>query len=198
MKKNTQKTIVALLGSPLKGNTALLLENAISGAKKAGATVLQYHVPHLKFSSCLGFGFCKKYPSCQMEDEVTALFPILANANGCIIATPVMTMGVPGALKSFMDRCQVFFYAKYIRKDPMVPVELRKTRKTLLLAISGMNRPDNFDGLMQTINTFCDIVDAPISESLFIRDMDNILDLKTRPDFLQQAYEKGAKLAHEI
>ena len=193
-----EKTIVALLGSPLKGNTALLLDNAISGGKKAGATVLQYHVPHLMFSSCLGLEFCKKYPSCQMEDEVTALFPILARANGFIIATPVMTMGVPGALKTFMDRCQAFFYAKYIRKDPMVLAKLRKTRKTLLLAISGMNRQDNFDGLMQTVHTYCDIIDAPVSDSLFIQDMDNILDLQTRPDLLQQAYEKGERLVHEI
>ena len=193
-----QKTIVALLGSPLKGNTALLLENAISGAEEAGATVLSYHVPHLKFSSCFGLGFCKKYPSCQLEDEVTALFPTLATANGFIIATPVMTMGVPGALKTFMDRCQVFFYAKYIRKNPMVSEILRERRKTLLLAISGMNRHDNFDGLMQTVHTFCDIIDAPVSDSLFIRDMDNILDLHTRPDLLQQAYEKGARIAHEI
>ena len=193
-----KKTIVALLGSPLKGNTALLLDYAISGAEEAGATVLRYHVPYMKFSSCLEFGFCKKYPTCQVEDEITALLPILASANGCIIATPVMTMGVPGALKTFIDRCQAFFYAKYIRNDPMVPKELRKTRKTLVLAISGMNRQDNFDGLMQVIHTYCDILDAPVSESLFIRDMDNILDLQTRPDLLQQAYEKGAQLAHEI
>ena len=191
-------TIVALLGSPLKGNAALLLENAISGAEKEGATVLLYHVPHLRFSSCLELGFCKKYPSCQMEDEITALFPILASANGFIIATPVMTMGVPGALKTFIDRCHVFFYAKYIRKDPMVSAELSKTRKTLVLAISGMNRQDNFDGLMQVLHAYCDIIDAPISDSLFIRDMDNILDLQTRPDLLQQAYEKGARLANEI
>jgi len=193
-----EKTIVALLGSPLKRNTSLLLENAISGAEEAGATVLLYHVPYLKFSSCLGIFFCKQYPSCRIEDEVTSLLPILASANGFIIATPVMTMGVPGALKSFIDRCQPFFFAKYTRKEPMVSAELRKSRKTLVLATSGMNRPDNFDGLMQVIHAYCDIIDAPVSDSLFVRDMDTILDLQTRPDLCQQAYEKGAKLAHEI
>ncbi|MCL2460356.1 MAG: flavodoxin family protein [Euryarchaeota archaeon] len=194
-----QKTIVALLGSPLLGNTALLLHQAISGAEEAGATVVQYHVPLLKFSPCMEFGFCKKYPTCQIEDELTQrIIPTLANANGFIIATPVMTMGVPGALKTFIDRCQVFYYAKYIRKDPLVSAELRKTRKTLILSISGMNVPDNFDGLMQTVRTYCHIIDSPIMSSVFVKDMDTIVDLNTRPDILKEAHDKGVELAHAI
>jgi len=194
-----EKTIVTLLGSPLVGNTALLLNQAISGAEEAGATIVQYHVPHLTFSPCMEIGFCKKYPTCRIEDELTKIIiPVLAKANGFIIATPVMTMGVPGVLKTFMDRCQVFYYAKYIRKDPMVSAELQKTRKTLVLSIAGMNVPNNFDGLMQSITTFCDITDAPIMDTVLVRDMDTIVDLKSRPDILKEAYNKGVELAHAI
>jgi len=194
-----EKTIVTLLGSPLLGNTALLLNQAISGAEEAGATVVQYHVPLLKFSPCMEFGFCKNYPTCQIEDELTQrIIPTLANANGFIIATPVMTMGVPGALKTFMDRCQVFYYAKYVRKNPLVSAELRKTRRTLVLSISGMNVPENFDGLMQTTRTYCDIIDSPIMDTVLVRDMDTILDLNTRPDILKEAHDKGVELAHAI
>jgi multimeric flavodoxin WrbA len=193
-----EKTIIALLGSPILGNTALLLNHAISGAEEAGATVVQYHIPRLKFSPCMEFGFCKKYPTCQIEDELTKLLPTLATANGFIIATPVMTMGVPGSLKTFIDRCQVFFYAKYGRKDPLVSAELQKSRKTLLLSICGMNRPDNFDGLMQTIHSYCDIIDSPIMSSILVRDMDTIVDLNTRPDILKEAHDKGVELAHAI
>jgi multimeric flavodoxin WrbA len=193
-----EKTIVALLGSPLQGNSALLLNHAISGAEEAGATVVQYHVPCLKFSPCMEFGFCKKYPMCQIEDEVSQLIPTLANANGFIIATPVMTMGVPGVLKTFMDRGQVFFYAKYVRKDPLVSAELRKTRKTLVLSISGMNLPENFDGIMQTMHSYCDIIDSPIMDTVLVRGMDTILDLNTRPDILKEAHDKGVELAHAI
>ena len=108
--------ILALLGSPLpEGNTAKLLKQAIAGAEKAGCEVTLIDVPSLEFSSCREMYFCKEQSSCIMEDDMGTMYPLLKNMDSLIIATPVMTMGIPGHLKSFMDRCQVFYCAKYER-----------------------------------------------------------------------------------
>jgi multimeric flavodoxin WrbA len=192
------KTIIALLGSPLEGNTALLLDQAIAGAKSVGSDVVRYHVPLLDFSPCMRIDFCKEYPTCKMDDDVTRLMPEFARANGFIIATPVMTMGVPGGLKSFMDRFHVFFNAKFLRNAPMVPKDLRESRKTLVISISGMNLKNNFDCLMTTVRAYCDTIDAPVMDTLFVKDMDNIIDINTRPEILKEAHDKGVLLAHAI
>jgi len=187
--------IVALLGSPLpEGNTARLLRKAIAGAEDSGCEIRLIDVPSLEFSSCREMYYCKEQTTCIMEDDMMEIYPLIRSMDSLIIATPVMTMGIPGHLKSFMDRCQVFYCAKYERKDSLIPKEKRKTRKTLLLSISGMNLPNNFDGIKISTEAYCDIIDCRLSDELLIRDMDNKVDLDRFPDLLQEAYEKGYRL----
>lgn len=191
--------ILALLGSPLpEGNTAKLLKQAIAGAEKAGCEVTLIDVPSLEFSSCREMYYCKEQSSCIMEDDMGSMYPLLKNMDSLIIATPVMTMGVPGHLKSFMDRCQVFYCAKYERKAPLIPKEKRKTRKTLLLSISGMNLPNNFDGIRISTLAFCDILDCKLADELLIKDMDNKVDLDRFPDLLKESYDKGFALGSAL
>jgi multimeric flavodoxin WrbA len=191
--------VLALLGSPLpEGNTAKLLKQAIAGAEKAGCEVTLIDVPSLEFSSCREMYYCKEQGSCIMEDDMKKMYPLLKSMDSLIIATPVMTMGIPGQLKSFFDRCQVFYCAKYIRSDPLIPKEKRKSRKTLLLSISGMNLPNNFDGIKISTLAFCDILDCRLADELLIRDMDNKVDLDQYPDLLKEAFDKGFALGSAL
>nr|WP_319539593.1 flavodoxin family protein [uncultured Methanospirillum sp.] len=187
--------IVALLGSPLAdGNTAKLLKRSVAGAEAAGCDVQMIHVTELELSACREHYFCKNNTTCLMEDDVTPLYPVLRDMDSLIIATPVMTMGIPGHLKSFMDRFQVFFCAKYVRKDRLVEKEKRKIRRTLLLSISGMNLPENFDGVVLSTRSFCDVIDCRYDDELLIRDMDTKKDLDLFPDLMESAYQKGYRI----
>lgn len=187
--------IIALLGSPLaEGNTAKLLKKAVSGAEDAGCDVRIIHVTELELTACREFYFCREHETCMMEDDVSALYPAFREMDSLIIATPVMTMGIPGHLKSFMDRFQVFYCAKYERKDRLVTKEKRKTRRTLLLSICGMNLPENFDGITLSTRSFCDVIDCRYDDDLLIRDMDHKQDLDTFPELLDLSYQKGFRL----
>lgn len=188
--------IIALLGSPLpEGNTAKLLNKAIAGAESAGAEVKKISVPDLEFSACREFYFCRENEACIMEDDLSPLLAEFREMDSLILATPVMTMGIPGHLKSFMDRFQVFFCAKYIRKSRLVTKEKRAHRRTLLLSICGMNLPNNFDGVKISVDSFCDVIDCRCDDELLIRDMDTKQDLNRYPEILDEAYQKGVRLA---
>lgn len=187
--------IIALLGSPLaEGNTAKLLKKAVIGAEDAGCDVRIIHVTELSLTACREFYFCREHETCMMEDDVSALYPAFREMDSLIIATPVMTMGIPGHLKSFMDRFQVFYCAKYERKDRLVSKEKRKIRRTLLLSISGMNLPENFDGITLSTRSFCDVIDCRYDDDLLIRDMDHKINLDQFPDLLDLSYQKGFRL----
>jgi multimeric flavodoxin WrbA len=187
--------IIGILGSPLpEGNTARLLDRALQGAEEAGCTVEKIDITSLCFEGCQEMFFCRDHETCAMDDDMQQLYPKVRDADAIIIATPIMCMGLPGKLKSFMDRCQVFFMAKYLRKDPLVPAEKRTTRRALFIGISGMKIPETFVGARLTTKAFCDIIDCHYTDELLINDMDTLVDVARHPELLEAAYTKGQAL----
>ncbi len=184
--------VIALLGSPLhEGNTAQLLAQAVRGAREAGCTVELITVTNLDFQGCQEMFFCREHETCVLDDDMQQMYPKFVDVDGLILATPVMTMGIPGTLKSFMDRFQVFFMAKYQRKQSLVPSDQKKRRAGIFICISGMDIPEVFVGAKLTTQAFFDIIDCRFQDELLISDMDKIRDITTRPDLLDAAYKKG-------
>jgi putative NADPH-quinone reductase len=191
--------IIGLLGSPLtEGNTAQLLDRALKGAEDAGCEVEKIVVVNLDFQACQEMMFCKEHETCILDDDMQAMYPKLRGMDGLIVATPVMTMGIPGKLKSFIDRFQVFFMAKYVRKKPLISKEKKKERKGLFICISGMNIPEVFVGAKLTVKAFFDIIDCQYSDELLISDMDTIKDIQVQPALLEAAYKKGFALGKSL
>jgi multimeric flavodoxin WrbA len=187
--------VIAILGSPVaEGNTARLLDEAIRGAEEAGCTVEKVVVTSLCFEACQEMMFCRDHETCTMDDDMQQMYPKIREADAFIIATPVMTMGIPGKLKSFMDRCQIFFMAKYMRKSSLVSPEKRGSRSALFICISGMNIPEVFVGSKLTVLAFLDIIDCRFGDELLVNDMDTIRDITTQPGLLKAAYAKGFAL----
>lgn len=189
------KTVIALLGSPiLDGNTASLLDEAIRGVEEEGVRVEKIEVAHMDVLPCMEFFQCKESDTCLIQDEMTEVFRKFRKMDGLIVATPVMTMGVPGRLKSFIDRFQVFYMAKYHRGNSFVSPERRKERRMLLISIAGMNIPNVFDGVRMTMQAFGEIIDCPLWAEVLQNDMDTVQDITTRPEVMEAAYRKGREL----
>lgn len=191
--------IIGILGSPLaEGNTAQLLDSALKGAEDAGCTVEKIVVTNLDFQACQEMMFCKEHETCILDDDLQAIYPKFRKINNLIVATPVMTLGIPGKLKSFMDRFQVFFMAKYVRKKPFISKEKKIRRKGLFICISGMNVPEVFVGSKLTVKAFFDIIDCQYTDELLVSDMDTIKDIRSQPDLLDAAYKKGFVLGKSL
>jgi multimeric flavodoxin WrbA len=193
------KKVIGLLGSPLSdGNTAKLLDRALKGAEDAGCIVEKILVTTLDFQACEEMLFCKDHDTCIIDDDMQQLYPKFKEMDSLIIATPVMTMGIPGKLKSMMDRFQVFFMAKYMRKKPFISKERTAERRGLFICISGMKIPEVFVGAKLTVRAFFDIIDCQYSDELLISDMDTIRDVTAHPDLLEASYRKGYALGKSL
>ncbi|HJJ33354.1 MAG TPA: NAD(P)H-dependent oxidoreductase [Methanocorpusculum sp.] len=193
------KMIAAVFGSNiLGGNTDKLLMEAIRGAEDAGCTIERINAAHIGVSPCMQTFGCMAEPHCFVDDKAEKYYRILKKCDGVIVATPVMTYGIPGALKSFMDRCQPFYMAKYYRKQPLVTREHAKIRKMLFICIGGMNNEDIFTGPRLTAKAFGEIIDAKYSDELLQNNMDEIKSIENKPDVLKAAYEKGYALGKGI
>jgi len=141
---------------------------------------------------------CIENEACAMKDDIVPFYGKFKDMDGLIIATPVMTMGIPGALKSFMDRFQVFYMAKYWRQSSFINDSQKKRRKTLLISIGGMNIPNDFDGVKLTVHAFCEIIDSPYWAEVMQNNMDEIKDISTRPEVMEEAYSKGYELGKQL
>jgi putative NADPH-quinone reductase len=193
------RKIIGILGSPLsEGNTAVLLDRALQGARDAGCDVEKVEVVNLDFQACNEMMFCREHETCIIDDDMQQMYQKFREMDGIILATPVMTMGVPGKLKSFMDRFQVFFMAKYVRKKPFITQERARMRNGLFISISGMKVPEVFVGVKLSVRAFFDIIDCTYQDELLINDMDTILDIRTQNDLLDAAYKKGFALGTVI
>jgi len=193
------KKVIGILGSPLpEGNTARLLERALQGARDAGCETETIHAASLSFESCMEMMFCREHDTCIMDDDMQAIYGKLREMDGLIVATPVMTMGIPGKLKSLFDRCQVFFMAKYIRKQPLISKERRAKRQALFICISGMDVPGVFDGAKKTLLAFLDIIDCPLSDEMLVPGMDALKDVSKHPELPDAAYRKGFALGEQL
>ena len=189
------RKVIALLGSPLPdGNTARLLDEAVRGAEEAGCDVERIVAAHLDIAPCMEIFYCQENETCEIRDEMIGIYDKFREMDGLIIATPVMTMGIPGRLKSFMDRFQVFYMAKYHRGRSFISPEQRRRRKMLFISIAGMNLPTVFEGAKMTAKAFGEIIDCPYWDEVLRNDMDTIQDIRTRPEVMEAAYRKGYEL----
>ena len=189
------RKVIALLGSPLPdGNTARLLDEAVRGAEEAGCDVERIVAAHLDIAPCMEIFYCQENETCEIRDEMIGIYDKFREMDGLIIATPVMTMGIPGRLKSFMDRFQVFYMAKYHRGRSFISPEQRRRRKMLFISIAGMNLPTVFEGAKMTAKAFGEIIDCPYWDEVLQNDMDTIQDIRTRPEVMEAAYRKGYEL----
>ncbi len=182
----------------MEGNTAKLLEQAIKGAEDAGCEVEKIPVFHLQFKPCMEIFYCMEHETCRIQDDMTGMYQKFRDMDGLIIATPVMTMGIPGKLKMFMDRFQVFYMAKYFRNKSFISSERRKERRMLFISISGMSIPDVFEGAKITARAFGEIIDCPYWDEVLQNDMDTIRDITTKPDVMEAAYAKGYELGRRL
>jgi multimeric flavodoxin WrbA len=109
--------VLGVLGSPRPaGNTDLLLDAALEGAKEAGAEVRKVVLAALDIHPCTGCEGCADGGGCVIADDMVPLYPLIDEADVILIASPVYFDGVSAQTKAFIDRGQLFWVRKYVLK----------------------------------------------------------------------------------
>ena len=98
--------VLGISCSPRKGgNTEVLIREALSGARKAGAEDTEFlSLAGKNMSPCMACGACLKTGNCGIEDDMQAIYPRLIQAEGIIIGTPVYFWTVSAQAKILIDR----------------------------------------------------------------------------------------------
>jgi multimeric flavodoxin WrbA len=190
--------IVAVYGSPRRrGNTALLLQRAVQGARETGAEVEEVILRDMKMSPCLEIYACKKTGRCAIQDDFQNLYDLFHSCRGLILATPIFFYTVSAHTKIMMDRCQSLWVKKYwIDKVPFGQGRLK--RKGLFISVGATKGKRLFDGVLLTVKYFFDVLDMELSHKLLYRGLDFEGDVLKHPEYLEESYLAGKEFARAV
>jgi multimeric flavodoxin WrbA len=187
--------VLAILGSPRRqGNTEILLDSLIDGARKQGGEVEKLVLCDYNISPCIECGSCSTTGECAIEDDMQDIYPKLLTDDAIVIASPIFFYSVTAVTKAFIDRSQALWARKYLlHQKPLT----EKIRCGYFLSLGATKGKQLFEGATLTIKYFFDAIDAKYCGGLFFRGIEGKEDIKHHPSALQEALEMGRKICHK-
>ncbi len=136
--------IVGICGSPRKQATEYVLRAALSMLEKEGFRTEFFTVRNKNIGFCQHCDYCLRHKECKIKDDMYELYPLLRDAQGIIVATPVYCGGISAQAKAVLDRCRALLAAdRNVFKD----------RVGMAIAVGG-DRIGGQELAMQQITTF--------------------------------------------
>ena len=179
------------MGSPrLGGNTDLLLDEALRGARSQGAEIEKLIASKLTIAPCRECYGCLDDGNCVVQDEMQEIYPKLLGADSVIIASPMFFYALPAQLKALIDRGQALWSRKYVLKQNPP----NSSRKGAFIAVGATKGKQLFDGSVLTVQYFFQTIGVEYADELLIRGVDEIGEIKEHPTALTDAFELGKRL----
>ena len=186
--------ILGIAGSPRRGgNTFLLLQKALEGARTEGVETEFIFIPDLKINPCRECSGCYKTGKCVVDDDMQVMYPRLQNAEGIIIASPIFFGGVTANLKAMIDRCQCLWVKKYVLKQSASD---KLNRRGAFISVCGGKKTDFFPAASLTIKALFKTLNVSYVAELFFSQVDEKGAITNHPTALKEAFSFGAKLVN--
>lgn len=185
--------ILGIAGSPRKGgNSDLLLEEALKGARSAGARTEKIHLCGLDIDPCFECGGCSNTGRCVRDDNMRLVYRKFGEADAVIVASPVFFASVSAQLKAMIDRFHCLWVRKYILNPAVAG---NKPRKGLFLCVAGSKKPWFFENAAQIVRALFATLDIEYAGDIFAGEVDEKGAIKNEDAAMRKAFAMGAALA---
>ncbi len=188
--------MLGIYGSPRKGgNSDLLLDKALAGARSAGAEVTSIYIRDFKMSGCQECGGCDPTGVCVVKDDMQKLYPKIKEADVIILSSPIFFYGLSSQLKALIDRCQALWSERMLKQK----LEKRlghESGRGYLIAVGATKGKNLFEGAELTAKYFFDALDKSYGGGLFFRKVEGKGAIAQDPEALRQAFEFGQKIVN--
>ncbi|MDD2756362.1 MAG: flavodoxin family protein [Methanothrix sp.] len=136
--------ILGISGSPRNMATEHILGEALKMLEDKGLETVQFTVRGRQISPCRHCDYCLKNKECIIKDDMYQLYPLIREAQGFVIATPVYNGSMSAQTKIVIDRTRATLAA-----DP------KALRMKIGMAIAvGGDRMGGQELAVQQIHTF--------------------------------------------
>jgi len=179
--------VIGIVGSPRKGgNTEILVESVLEGAKRAGAEIEIYRLNDLTINGCQGCNYCQEHGSCQQEDDMKKLYDALHQADGIVIGSPIYMDYVTAQTKLFLDR---LFALMKIGEG----CRLHAGKKCVLVYSQGGG--DTGQAVMESLAMFFkSVLNMDVKGIIGGNGLNELGAVKNRREVLERAFELGKEI----
>ncbi|MFA5388187.1 MAG: flavodoxin family protein [Candidatus Omnitrophota bacterium] len=186
--------ILGINGSPRPaGNTEILLDKLLEGARSKGADTEKIILNSLEFVPCQE---CEEMPddgSCLINDDMGAVYKKIKEADAIVFASPIFFGSISAQSKMMIDRFQCAWRAKYVlKKDAGY-----KKIPGVFISVEGSGRKDFFENARAVVRNFFAVINAAYKYELFCPGADKKGGIAKYPACLEEAFNIGAKIAGE-
>ena len=184
--------VLGVMGSPRsQGNTELLLDKALEGAREAGAEIEKVFVSKLKISPCLEIHACLEDGNCAIKDDMQLLYKKLLKADHVVFASPIFFYSITSQAKAIVDRCQALWVRRYVLG---MGKEDKRERRGVFVSVGATQGEKLFDGAVLTVKYFFDAIGVKYAGDLLVRGVANKGQIEEHPTALQDAFRLGQEL----
>jgi len=132
--------ILGITCSPRKrGNTEILVKEALAGAKETGADVELLEICELDLAPCDGCMTCHQSGECRIKDDMQHIYEKILAADGIILGSPVYFWSISSQAKTLMDRTYALRYPDHKLKNKVGGAIVATGRRGSVNALSAIN-----------------------------------------------------------
>jgi multimeric flavodoxin WrbA len=136
--------ILGISGSPRNMATEHILGEALKMLEEKGLETVQFTVRGKQIGPCRHCDYCLKNKECIVKDDMYQLYPLILEAQGFVIATPVYNGSMSAQTKIVIDRTRATLAA-----DP----KALRLKPGMAIAVGG-DRMGGQELAVQQIHTF--------------------------------------------
>ncbi len=152
--------ILAICGSPRKGNAEFMLNIILDEYKNNGNETEIIFLRDKKIEHCRGCLSCAKSNECIINDDMAEINKKLLESDIIILGTPNYFDNVPGLVKDFIDRT-----------NPFYETDVLKDKKVIALVSGGGETKNSERVIQQAIMHFTDAHKMKLENSLCIQSL---------------------------
>ena len=174
------KKILVISTSPRKGgNSDVLADQFILGAKEAGNSVEKVALYDQTIGFCKGCLTCIKTGHCVIGDDANAIAQKMGAADVLVFATPIYYYGMCGQMKTMLDRANPLYSSDY------------RFRDVYLLATAAEEDDHTVDGAQTGLQGWIDCFEqAHLVGTVFAGGVTSVGDIQDHPAW-EKAYFMG-------
>jgi len=146
--------VLGILGSPrVGGNSDILLEQALLGAREAGAEVEKIVLCRKKISGCLNCEKCNETGICAIKDDMLEIHQKILEADCILHSVPVYFWAMTAQMKAYLDRWCAFFDAEWRWHKAYYPK--MKGKRIGLITVCGDPDVSTADPIVHSFKSTC-------------------------------------------